>query len=697
MKKKITLATILSMAAILAACGGSNKSESQPDSSNNYSDGIASKSEISWDIGDYIGETDLEGNGTPILPYLIKDKKDLLEFMNNPVMEDHVTYKLVNDIEFNDEWKPIAGLGEKPFKGTVDGDGHKITGLKISSASKTQVYYGFIGQMEKGKLLNITLDMNIDLTMVGKDSMYGIGGAVAYASNSSVQNVHVNYEKFEVVSLQNGNSYLYAGGVTSYFDSTSDRDGMYYTNISNCSVNGDIIVNLEDSNGVVDAEAGIVAVMDTGYYDGLMAVNNCSFVGDIEGGLYIAGIAASMGYYSSVVNCYVEADTLKSFVDDLSYVGGIAGLTKNESGLIGNYASVNHIDGTNSKSSIYKSFAGDIAGFIASDLFDSDLDILGCALYENYATYGTINSDTTNTCKAKTPCSEDLLKKIGFSSESWSFKDGKPELNGKNPSYKVKLTVDSNGFGKDTFDFDAGNYNSKSSELYFGYKAPKRAGFSYFGLYYDEEATIKWRWYAPIHGDLTLYCGYADLDDLVGDYAAICQYYERQIQSGTWKFTEDYFYWLRLDGSYSAYKYRFDGKYIFLEDYVGEYEAALGGYTDEIFVLQEDGTITGYDVNSDLAEYTATKIKNSDIEIPNLKGEPFLGKWTDGKCVMTILESCVVVAYDVEKKVDYFGGVIYDGTTLTIDASPIVKKCTLTYNPATDTLSGGGVTFERMK
>ncbi|MCQ2771689.1 MAG: hypothetical protein MJ238_00210 [Bacilli bacterium] len=696
MKKKSTLIALLSITSILAGCGGSGNDK---DSSkvNDFSEMSNSKSEQIYDDDDVIGNADLPGNGTPIKPYLIKTKDDLLEFMNNTVTLPNVHYQLENDIEFKGEWTPVCA-GEESFKGVFNGAGHTIKGLEITRSSKTQIFYGFIGQMEKGKIANLNLEMTIDMQVLGKSTSYGIGGAVAYASNSSVQNVHVNYNKFEVVTVQNEKSYLYAGGIASYFDSTQDDDGMYYTDIRNCSVTGDIIVNLEDATDVVDAEGGIVAVMDTGYYTGLMAVNNCSFVGDIEGGLYVGGIGASMSYYTSIVNCYVESDTLASFEEDTAYVGGIAGFTKNESALIGNYAKVNHIDGTIAKSSIYKSYSGDIAGFIASDLYESDLDIAGCAMYENYATYGTIKGDVKNTADNKVEVSEELLKRIGFSTNSWNFKDGKPVLNKENPEYKVKLKVNPNFGGEkgNEYTIDAGNYSSISAQINFYYQAPKRKGFSFHGLYYDDNATIMWRWYAPINSDLSIYCGYADLDPLVGDYTVICQYYESKIQSGTWKFTEDSFYWLRKDGSYSEYKYRFNGKYVFLGEYQGNYRAALGGYEDEIFTLQDDGTLTGYDVNSDSAEYLATP-NNGNVEVPSIKGEPFLGKWTNGKAVVTIDEYCTAVAYFVDKKVDYFGGVQYDGFTIILDASPIIARIELRYDATTDTLVGDGVTYERVK
>ena len=174
MKKKSALIAILSITSILAGCGGSgNKEESS--NINDFSDRPASKSETSYSDDDVIGNADLPGNGTPVKPYLIKTKDDLLEFMNNPVTLPDVHYQLENDIEFNGEWTPVCA-GEESFKGVFNGAGHSIKGLEITRSSKTQIFYGFIGQMEKGKIANLNLEMTIDMQVLGKSTSYGIGG-----------------------------------------------------------------------------------------------------------------------------------------------------------------------------------------------------------------------------------------------------------------------------------------------------------------------------------------------------------------------------------------------------------------------------------------------------------------------------------------------------------------------------------------
>ena len=57
------------------------------------------------------------------------------------------TVKLLRDVEL-DTWTPV-GDSTTPFKGTFDGDGHKITGLKITSGS----YIGLFGYVGAGAVI----------------------------------------------------------------------------------------------------------------------------------------------------------------------------------------------------------------------------------------------------------------------------------------------------------------------------------------------------------------------------------------------------------------------------------------------------------------------------------------------------------------------------------------------------------------
>ena len=91
------------------------------------------------------------------------------------------TVKLLRDVEL-DTWTPV-GDSTTPFKGTFDGDGHKITGLKITSGS----YIGLFGYVGEGATIK---NVNLVGASVSGESRVGalIGRIVgdATVSNCSV-------------------------------------------------------------------------------------------------------------------------------------------------------------------------------------------------------------------------------------------------------------------------------------------------------------------------------------------------------------------------------------------------------------------------------------------------------------------------------------------------------------------------------
>ena len=92
------------------------------------------------------------------------------------------TVKLLRDVELTDTWTPV-GDSSTPFKGTFDGDGHKITGLKITSGS----YIGLFGYVGEGATIK---NVNLVGASVSGESRVGalIGRIVgdATVSNCSV-------------------------------------------------------------------------------------------------------------------------------------------------------------------------------------------------------------------------------------------------------------------------------------------------------------------------------------------------------------------------------------------------------------------------------------------------------------------------------------------------------------------------------
>lgn len=114
------------------------------------------------------------GTGTEEDPYLIEGLNNFLYFAQNH--EAGTYYKLTEDVDLKgsekNQWTPIGG-GEKPFEGTLDGDGHTIKGLYIDKSKEetdSKDNQGLFG-INKGTIKNLTVEGNV----VGD---YDVGGIV---------------------------------------------------------------------------------------------------------------------------------------------------------------------------------------------------------------------------------------------------------------------------------------------------------------------------------------------------------------------------------------------------------------------------------------------------------------------------------------------------------------------------------------
>ncbi len=113
----------------------------------------------------------LKGEGTKNSPYVIYSAIQLKQI--GAGLDKH--YILGNDIELKEEWQPI-----KSFKGTLNGDGHSITGLKIDSNKEN---LGLFSEIDGGRVLNLLVDANI----TGNKNV----GIIAGINKGTIENVVV--------------------------------------------------------------------------------------------------------------------------------------------------------------------------------------------------------------------------------------------------------------------------------------------------------------------------------------------------------------------------------------------------------------------------------------------------------------------------------------------------------------------------
>ena len=205
-------------------------------------------------------------------------------------------YRLMSDIELTAPWTPVSD-----FSGTLDGNGHVISGLQISGA-------GFFATTEEGAVIqNLGLEGTVNHVgfspagaLVGRangsttitgcytnvavtaDSMEHVGGIVGEAQAACViENC------YSLGSLTGGTSFAYAGGIIG-------RNGSAETTVSNCYTTAAKAVGYSDAapgsnNYCASGDDAYASQIPENMDEFLSALNN-------GGGAYKAGDAGGLGY-----------------------------------------------------------------------------------------------------------------------------------------------------------------------------------------------------------------------------------------------------------------------------------------------------------------------------------------------------------------------------------------------------------------
>ena len=219
-------------------------------------------------------------------------------------------------------WTPI-GNNSQPFTGTLDGDGHSVSGIYINSGTDYQGLVGFLGS--GGTLQNVGVKTSY---IKGGYSVGGLCGR----NNGTVTNC---YNTGTVTGTGD-----YAGGLCGYNNSGT---------VTNCyntgSVSGNRFVGglCGDNSGNVTNCYNTGTVTGTGdYVGGLCGTNsspvtNCYNTGSVTGTERVGGVCG-YNYGGTVTNCYNSGSVAGN-----NYVGGVCGW--NDIGSITNCYNTGSVEG----------------------------------------------------------------------------------------------------------------------------------------------------------------------------------------------------------------------------------------------------------------------------------------------------------------------------------------------------------------
>ena len=157
------------------------------------------------------------------------------------------------------------GSASYSFRGSFDGQGHIIKGVKITENSGQYPYYGFWNYMQDGTIKDLNLDCNVSLNYsdASMPNTYA-GGLAAYASLCSFENcnisvdvtydrsstIHTKYKVYLGGMIGSANSVaatncIYTGDIHVYFG-RSGTDSEYFQSSSSMTVGG-LIANAKES------------------------------------------------------------------------------------------------------------------------------------------------------------------------------------------------------------------------------------------------------------------------------------------------------------------------------------------------------------------------------------------------------------------------------------------------------------------
>lgn len=335
----------------------------------------------------------LGGSGTSSSPYTISSAADLLKFANivnganGETKNISACGKLTADITLSGTWKPI-GNSSGHYKGTFDGQGHKISGLSLTA---TAANAGLFGYVEDATIQNFTLAGSIS-------SGYDNTGSVVGSADGATK----IYNVYSSVNITMTAAKSHIGGIAGQLLQENSK----VPEIKGCTYSG--TMNLGSST---DSNGGIVGYCEK---DANVQIEYCFFHGSISSSGSTPRIGGILGYaddensqnFNYIRNCYCDGTLSPS---SGTYVGAIAGYPR------GNVPGV--ITNNTYKSGMATNALGNGKKSYTSEAIEIDLHV---PTYEDHdcgkITQSYINPTSTTPTQLKVV----LTTNYGFIFDSWS-------------------------------------------------------------------------------------------------------------------------------------------------------------------------------------------------------------------------------------------------------------------------------------
>lgn len=236
------------------------------------------------------------------------------------------TYYLANDIQLTGEWKPIY-----EFRGTLDGRGHKISGLYISTASKEQLAALFASAYD-AVIKNVGVEIDSRGVSAYDDTA---GGDVAYAAGLVGQSKNTDFINCYTTGgpVSANGAAPYAGGLVGYL--MNKPENQVINCFSNCQVSSE---STQATASNTCMAGGLIGELESGNGYQRTAISRCYATGNVST-TYLGGSTMSAGTQAGglvgsgngleISNCFAmgEVSAKKTITSAKSsvFAGGLGG------------------------------------------------------------------------------------------------------------------------------------------------------------------------------------------------------------------------------------------------------------------------------------------------------------------------------------------------------------------------------------
>ncbi|HWP79459.1 MAG TPA: InlB B-repeat-containing protein [Candidatus Acidoferrum sp.] len=234
------------------------------------------------------------------------------------------------------DWAPIGNF-DMPFKGNFDGNGKRITNLRIGTAANPDAILscaGLFGYAEGGDIANVCLE-EVAIYFGGESSVGGLAGEM----------YNCEIILCSVTGVVSGEGAYYVGGLAGYSygcdigacisDATAiGGDDFYVGGLLGYDVNSRIVFNRATGNvtgGYGACAGGLIGYAE---YD---EISGCFATGDVTGGegSCVGGFLGLPINYSAVCDSFAAGNAAGG---EEAFVGGFAGIADSNSVITNCYA-----------------------------------------------------------------------------------------------------------------------------------------------------------------------------------------------------------------------------------------------------------------------------------------------------------------------------------------------------------------------